>query len=250
MVNLQGNARRARLSVLVILALASLTSLPTHASVIYDSRSSSVAVYSCVGGPCINDYITDTTFDSFSQSVGNSQTAVGYASQTSQLSQSGISVNMQTIQGLNPLATGVSDFTVTFNVTTQTAFQLTGDAYYQFQSSSSSIAFNGPPCSIYTWPPCFSTNQSGTYTDDQISESGILQPGQYTLTVDAQAEGPALGAATTASATAQLTLTPVPLPASGTLLVTGLLLLLFLRATGRFWTLPGWLSDLPGPGKM
>jgi hypothetical protein len=229
MLNLREHPRRTRLDALVILTLACVISLPTRASVVFVARNSSISTVVC-GASCSADQITDTTFDSFSQSLGT-QNSTGYASQQSTLSQSEISVTLQATQGTFYDETANAMFSVTFDVTTPTAFQLSGSGYYMYGSANSSILFNGPPCSIYAYPLCSDSYSNGNTQNFWISQPGTLQPGEYTLTVDAAAGGPPyMGDLPFAQATAQLSLTPVPLPASGVLLATGLLFFMFLRS--------------------
>ena len=229
MLNLQENARRIRLGALTILTLACLISLPAQAAVEYLARSSSISTVVC-GATCSTEQVTDTTLDTFSQSLGTLN-STGYASQQSQLSQGGISVSLQAMQSPDSYSeTANADFSVTFDVTTLTSFQLSGNGSYLLGSANSAIAFSGPACSMFAFPPCSGSQQNGNWIDYSLSQSGTLQPGQYTLTVDAEANGqPYLNSPPSAGATAQLSLTPVPLPASGVLLATGLLFLMLLR---------------------
>jgi hypothetical protein len=86
-----------RPAAVAIPTFAALMSLPAHSSVIYTSRNSSVSTVVCDsnGANCSPQRITDTAFDSFSQSLGV-QNSTGYSQQQSQLSQTGISVSLQT----------------------------------------------------------------------------------------------------------------------------------------------------------
>ena len=209
----------ARSGAIVVLALGAVVSLPAHSSVIYTSRDSSISTVVCdaSGASCSTQQVTDTTLDSFSQSLGV-QGSTGYASQQSQLSQSGISVSSYS-------EIGSSAFSVSFDIDTARSYKFSGTTSYVL-GSGADVTFSVPPCEYF----CSSTSQSGNFINYSVSQAGVLQPGAYTLVVDAEANGPPdYGYPASARATAQLSLSPVPLPASGVLLAMGLVPLMLLR---------------------
>jgi hypothetical protein len=213
----------------VSILLATVASANTHASVIYTSRTSSITAIVCDSGGanCSTQQVTDTSFDSFSQSVGN-QSSSGYASQQSQLGQSGIAVTMFASQyGYTQNAS--SSFAVSFTVDTPMSFTFGGRDFYQLNEGTAQITSN-LPCS-YPVYYCSSEQQQGNTVDDTVGSPGILQPGAYTLFVKAIADGPPYmgNDPPTSGATVNLSLAPVPLPPSGILLGAGLGALLLLR---------------------
>ena len=219
----------ARACLITFLAFCAVASLPARASVVYTSRNSSLSAVVCNSGNAdCNTQVTDTSFDSFSQSVGVSG-STGFASQQSQLSQSGISVNMLANQaGFTGYAS--SELSVSFSVDAPTSYTLSGS---NAGSGAGGITFSAPcenpPFFGYT-PPCTSTQQTGSYYRFTISQAGVLQPGAYTLFVDAIANGPEyFGTPPSSSSTADLAFAPVPLPPTSLLFATGLAALLLRR---------------------
>jgi hypothetical protein len=101
---------------------------------------------------------------------------------------------------------------------------------YLLGSATTSVTFSVPSCDFF----CSSSQQNGNYISDTLTQSGVPQTGQYTLVVDANANGPNyFSSPPVGTASAQLTLTPVPLPASGGLLALGLVPLMLLWLRGK-----------------
>ena len=105
-----------------------------------------------------------------------------------------------------------------------TSYSLSGNDGWVLLHSSAQVIFSVPPCDFV----CSSSQGNGNFISDTLTQSGVLQPGQYTLFADASANGPEDLGPPGASASAQLSLTPVPLPASGVLLALGLVPLMLL----------------------
>jgi hypothetical protein len=211
-----GIAGRTQLHLVAVLVGLAAASSPVAASVIYTSSNSSLTA-----GPSGNQQqVTASDFTTFSQSLGV-QGSTAYASQTAQLGPGGISVTMHALQyGYSDFAN--STLSVGFTLDTPMKFQLTGYATYLFSSGDGRIDFSGPCFYCETTIPNGAWNQ--LYVNDpNFFTSNILQPGAYTLFVEALASGaPYMSDSPESYVTANLSLTPVPLPSAILLLVSGL----------------------------
>ena len=217
----------------IVAALALLVGLsqtvPTNASVVYTSRSSTLSLTQCsVPGSCTTQTQSVSDFSPLSATL----TAIGgdtsSVSQQSQLANNAISVN------LNAFETGYdfdsTSFKVDFTLDTATNVTFSGYNSYLYLSSSSSIQLTGPTGFGETDVFC---GMSGAYSTCTYSNNSFfpppystksLAPGAYELYLTAAATGPEYMDESGAGGSADFTLSfaPVPIPAAGWLLSSAL----------------------------
>ncbi len=214
----------ARLSTGAILAAGAMFTPIAHGSVIFTSRDTLLTGIVCdsSGLDCAPQSIHDTSFNGLSTSAGT-RDLHGYASEQSQLSQSGITVNLYSQQGHYYSEIGSARFFVSFTLDTATAFTLSGDSGYMLTAGSAQVTESWP-CQNppFLWFGCTNETNSAGAIRSSVSDSGVLDPGTYSLELDTYASGSFQRGTPNAAASATLSLQPVPLPPGAPLLGAGL----------------------------
>ena len=170
------------------------------------------------------------------------------AAQQSTLSANSISVDVSASQSEFNLAS--SSFQVDFTLSTATSFTISGSSSFLFGAGSAEFTLTGPTSLTSTFGVGISScEQSGEFencTYSNTSNDGppavqTLNPGAYSLYVNASATGPEqFGGVGRDSAEITLSFapSPVPVPASGALLVSALGMLgLMFSQRGRLGSL-------------
>ena len=235
----------SRSSVFCLLLLGVLISSHANASVVYTARSSTIGVSDCPGlTPCTGQSQGTTSLNPFSAMLSVNDAGVATAAQQSTLSANAISVNMSVSQSEENMAS--SSFQVDFVLDTATSFTISGSSSFLVGAGSAEVALTGPTSLTSPFGVGISScGQSGMAESCIYSNTTFpapisvqtLNPGAYSLVVSASATGPeAFGPG---GDSAQITLSfapsPVPIPASGALLLSalGMLGLMFSRHGGR-----------------
>jgi hypothetical protein len=235
----------SRSSVFCLLLLGVLFSSHANASVVYTARSSTIGVSDCPGlTPCTGQSQGTTSLNPFSAMLSVNDAGVATAAQQSTLSANAISVNVSVSQSEENMAS--SSFQVDFVLDTATSFTISGTSSFLVGAGSAEVALTGPTSLTSPFGVGISScGQSGMAESCIYSNTTFpapisvqtLNPGAYSLVVSASATGPeAFGPGGDG---AQITLSfapsPVPIPASGALLLSalGMLGLLFSRHGGR-----------------
>jgi hypothetical protein len=231
-----------RSSAFCLLLLGVLFNSHAEASVVYTDRSSTISVSDCPGlTPCTGQSQGTTSLNPFSAMLSVNDAGVATAAQQSTLSANSISVNLSVSQSEENIAS--STFQVDFVLDTATSFTISGSSGFIFGAGSADVTLTGP--TSLTSPfgigisSCgqFGMTESCTYSNTTYGAPlnvQTLNPGAYSLYVSASATGPEeVG---TGGASADVTLSfapsPVPIPASGTLLLSALGMLGLLFSSG------------------
>ena len=213
--------------------MAAIPSAPVLASVVYSQDNSSISINNCVAaGMCTTQQQSSTSLSPFSATITGTQAS---ATETSSITGNSISVSEQATSNAQFASTAASDFSVQINVTVPTNFTFSagqsagGPSVVLIFGDSDGGAVNlslvGPGTDITGG--VFSHAGENQYLLPFTEEAGILQPGTYTFTLDANTSGlpsAVLGDTNLDSASADITLnlSPVPLPSSLFLLLPAL----------------------------
>jgi hypothetical protein len=168
-----------------------------------------------------------TDFAPYSDSVSYQDSST--ATQQSTLTATQIQVKSHAF-GSPSSGAGSADsyFSVQFSLDDTERFSFTGTSSNDSGSGQARIELVGPNGFDLTQQEVLVSDPS--YNLYTVSGNGVLGPGIYTLVVDAKAVGPGWNFEQTyADAQAELDLQPVPLPAAGLLLLSGLAPLGLLR---------------------
>ena len=216
------------------LLIGLLQAVPTVASVIYTSRTSSLSLAQCSGpGPsCTTQTQSVSDFSPLSATLTASGGDSSSVSQTSQLTDNSISVNLSAIK------TWVDFDSTSFKVdfTLDTTTNITFSCFNSFfdGGTSSSIQLTGPAGGVFGIADV-TMGMSGPYTTFTYSNDNFyspyppsystksLAPGAYELYMTAAGYGqPYMGYPTSGDANFTLSFAPVPIPAAGWLLSSAL----------------------------
>ena len=192
---------------------------PAAAAMTYQQRASTLTTsglscgdFSC---PIGTTTTTVTDFSTFSDSMSyNGGEAI--ATQQSSLGTNEIQVNSTTSAVSAFLGSASSNFSVQFSLNDTENFNFTGTGISTYSGATVKIELTGPNGLDYSAPPLVNSNDNNQYS---VSASGTLGPGTYNLVVDALSGG---DNNPFANAQATLEVAPVPLPAAGLLLLSGL----------------------------
>jgi|SRR5215831_4632027 len=186
-----------------------------HADVIYLSRNSLVSINHCdQNGPCsISAQATTTGLEEFNQNL--SDPGFGNASQHSILGPNRIMGNLSA--GKTSLSDARSTMTVQFTLAIPTYFTSSGQGSAFFDGGSATAQLTGPAGVVRL----ISDQQSGGSTVlNFYNMTGLLNAGNYTLTLSAIASGFRFSPGSNVNF--NIDFTPVPLPAAGILLLSAL----------------------------
>ena len=207
-----------------------LQAVPTNASVVYTSRTSTLSLSQCsVPGSCTTQTQSVSDFSPLSATLtasGGDSTSV---SQQSQLTDNSISVN------LSAFKSGIDFDSTSFKVdfTLDTATNVTFKGYYSFlvSSTTSSLQLTGPTGPAFGVADV-SCGMSGPYNNCTYSNETVypppfstksLAPGAYELYLTAAGFGEDyMGDGVSGTADFTLSFAPVPIPAAGWLLSSAL----------------------------
>ena len=204
---------------------------PADASMIFQQRTSTLTASGLTCGNFSCSTIGSTTtgvtdFAPYSDSLSYMDSST--ATQQSTLSATQIEVKSHAMGYPSSAGGADSYFSVQFSLDDTEHYSFTGISMNDSGSGKAQIELIGPNGFDLTQQEILQADPA--YNSYSVSGSGTLGPGIYTLVVDAKAVGPGHNYTQTwADAQAELNLQPVPLPAAGLLLLTGLGPLGFLR---------------------
>lgn len=223
-------SKRIFASLAILIGL--LQTVPTNASVIYTSRASSLSLSQCSApGSCTTQTQSVSDFSPLSATLTASGGDSSSVSQTSQLGDNSISVN------LSAYKTGIDDFASTsfkvdFTLDTTTNITFSGSDSSLYTGSTSSIQLTGASGNVFgeTDVTC---GMSGPYSTCAYSNNSVfpppfstksLAPGAYELYMTATGYGQPyfLDPGVSGNANFTLSFAPVPIPAAGWLLSSAL----------------------------
>lgn len=222
-----------------IIAVAAVTTIvsslwaasPADASVVFQQRNSTLTASGLTCGNFSCSTIGSTTagvtdFAPYSDSLSYMDAST--ATQQSTLSATRIEVTSHAMGYPSSAGGAYSYFSVQFSLNDTERFSFTGASSNDSGSGAAQIELSGPNGFDLTQEEILQADPS--FNSYSVSGSGVLGPGLYTLVVDAKAVGPGFNYEQTfADAQAELNLEPVPLPAAGLLLLSGLAPFGFLR---------------------
>jgi hypothetical protein len=216
----------------IVAVLALLVGLsqavPTNASVVYTSRTSTLSLTQCsVPSSCTTQTQSLSDFSPLSASLTASGGDSSSVSQQSQLADNAISVNLSALESGYDFDS--TSFKVDFTLDTATNVTFSGFNSYLYLSSTSSIELIGPTGFGEADVSC---GMSGAYSTCTYSNNSFfpppystksLAPGAYELYLTAAATGPEyMDSPVGGSASFTLSFAPVPIPAAGWLLSSAL----------------------------